>query len=70
MTMKQPALTIPWKVARTVILDGGPRIMDINVVTTVNIGEISATIQTIKCKTIITSVTGQEVLTDSNFIHM
>ena len=62
--------TIHLKVIHTEILDGGPRTMDINVLTTAIFGEISAMIQTAKCKAIITSVTGQEELMDSNSIHM
>ena len=64
--------TIQMKVIHMEILDGGPRIMDTNVFTIVNIGEISAISQTDTrtFKVIITSVIGPEVLMDNNFIHM
>ena len=63
--------TIQMKVIHMEILDGGPRIMDTNVLTIVNIGEISVMSQTGSrtFKVIITSVIGQEVLMDNNFIH-
>ena len=63
--------TIQMKVIHMEILDGGPRIMGTNVLTIVSIGEISAMSQTGSrtFKVIITSVIGQEVLMDNNFIH-